>query len=140
MPSLPASATDTRYSVLLVDDDAAVLETLEAVLASEFDVATCTSGSHALRLLEEAKRFHVVSADFDMPGMNGVQLLQRVSALRYPIGCLLLTGAEEHTPAVGGRSYHVLLKPVDPQRLLRTVLHLARITVMKRFVGSLPGG
>lgn len=127
---------EKRYRVLLVDDDPRVLDTLQAVLGDDADVVTCTSAERALSLLESGS-FHVVSTDFKMPQMNGVELLQKVAALPFPVGCLLVTGADEYIRTRGPSPYYVLLKPVDPTRLISMVMQLARITEMKRSVGSL---
>src|SRR3954469_11983595 len=63
--------------VLLVDDDARLLASMEAVLADEFAVRACTSGREALRALD-GETFHVVCTDWQMPGMNGVEFWRAV--------------------------------------------------------------
>lgn len=128
-----------RYRVLVVDDDPSVLESMLAVLCDDVDVATAPSGERALELLE-ASSFHVVCSDYLMPDMNGSELLKRVTALPTPTGCLMITGAEEYFRTKKESRYYVLLKPLDPDRLLGMVLHLARLTEMKRSVGRLSSG
>jgi len=62
-------------AVLLIADDDADLRTVFSVLFTRrgFTVLTATDGAHALRLARQ-HRPDVVLTDFDMPGMDGVQL------------------------------------------------------------------
>ena len=68
------------YRVLLVDDDARLLESMEAVLTGQFGVRCCASGQEALHLLDQ-ESFHVVCADWQMPGMDGVEFFQQSEQL-----------------------------------------------------------
>ena len=122
-----------RYRVLLVDDDELLLRSMAANLESEFDIVTCNSADRALTLITGGD-FHVVCTDYSMPGMTGLELLERVANLSHPVGCLLVTGASaflnrEH----GGPSNHyVLVKPIAQERLSTLILQLARTAEMKR--------
>jgi DNA-binding NtrC family response regulator len=124
-------AIEQRYRVLAVDDDDHGLATIAAVLSADVDVVTAPSAERALMLIER-EPFHVVCSDFKMGGMNGVELLQRVSALPYAVGCLLLTGTDEYFRNDEGSPYFVLVKPFNPERLIALVLQLARNADMKR--------
>ena len=133
------SSPDVRFRVLVVDDDPAVVESMQAVLWDDVDVTTAHSGGRAMELIETSN-FHVVCSDYLMPGMNGAELLRRASALPQPVGCLMITGADEYFQAKTGSRYYVLLKPVDPERLLNMVMHLGRMIEMKRSVERLSSG
>ena len=67
--------------VLLVDDDPNVLMGYKRNLRLEFTIVTATSGKEALFLLTRAEPFAVVVADFNMPGMNGIEFLAQVKVL-----------------------------------------------------------
>ena len=125
-----------RFKVLVVDDEKNVLESIAGVLSDDVDVVCCASGGQALKLFDGGQ-FHVVCADFQMPGMNGIQLLQEVSKRSPSTGCLLLTGADGYLKRPGHSQYYVLLKPFDPERLITLVLQLARIAGMKSAVGRM---
>lgn len=130
------AAASKRCRVLVVDDDIDFLDSIEAVLSEEMDVVTCTSGEQALRVIAST-RFHLVCADYNMPGMNGLELLDRVTQLHQTTSALLITGSENYGRVHGQSRYHVLLKPFDPERLLSLAVRLARLTEMKRSVQSL---
>jgi DNA-binding NtrC family response regulator len=132
-PSGSSSSTAARYKVLLVDDDAFVLRSMAAALEFELEVATCNSAERALALLKTGD-FHVVCSDYSMDGMTGVDLLEKVAELPEPMGCLLVTGSSSFIgrDGAGAGDHYVLMKPVDPERLSKLILQLARTAEMKR--------
>lgn len=133
------SSSDVRFRVLVVDDEPSVVESLHAILHDEVDVTTAHSGERAAELLLTSS-FHVVCSDYLMPGMDGAELLRRASLLSESVGCLMITGAHEYFGAKMGTRHYVLLKPVDPERLLTMILHLGRMVEMKRSVERLASG
>jgi len=142
MPRVGASASPEtpppdggRFKVLLVDDDLSVLRSLAAVLQFDVDVVTCTSAERALNLLREGQ-FHVVCSDYSMPGMDGLELFERIAQLPVRVACLLLTGS---THFGQGRSVdqYVLTKPTDPAHLSAVIAQLASATEGKRRADSM---
>jgi DNA-binding NtrC family response regulator len=126
-------ASDARYRVLLVDDDDAVLRSLAAALELEVDVVTCSSAERALELLQK-EDFDVVCSDYSMPGMNGLELFERVAKLKMPVACLLLTGSSSFIGRSGTVNEYVLTKPVEPARLSGLLVQLAHTAQLKRQV------
>jgi signal transduction histidine kinase len=76
--------------VLYVDDDAANLVVFESGLGSAFPVLTTTSGEQALTLLKQHE-VAVLLADQRMPGMTGVQLMERVHAEHPDVVRMIIT-------------------------------------------------
>ena len=110
--------------VLAVDDDPATLELIQTVLQSHScEVLTATSGGAALAILSE-KRVDAVILDLLMPGMNGLEIADRIresEALRN-IPLLVLTGQEltvAQRETVAGYAQRILHKadPWDQQLL-----------------------
>lgn len=72
-----------RCSILIVDDDATMLEVLEdTLIILQQDVMTAQSGAEALRLLE-THTFDVILSDLRMPVMDGAELYAQISK-RWP--------------------------------------------------------
>jgi DNA-binding NtrC family response regulator len=127
-----APPAEERCKVLVVDDDSRFLHSMEAVLSEHVTVVACTSAEQALRMLSTST-FHVVCSDFGMPGINGTDFLERVSALPYFVSTLLITGSEKYIRSSQPTNQHyVLLKPFEPTRLVGLVLQLATVARMKR--------
>lgn len=89
---LPARGGEPR-ALLVVDDDAVMLEILAEFLAHDgYRIFTAGSGADALDLLAR-ERVHVILCDQWMPGMSGTGLLERVHAL-YPHTVRLILSAQ----------------------------------------------
>jgi PAS domain S-box-containing protein len=112
-----------KASILLVDDRAANLLALEAILDSlDQHLVRATSGEEALEKLQE-QEFAVILMDVRMPGMDGLRtaevISQRESAARVPI--IFLTAVPiANADVVSGYArgaVDFLLKPFDPEIL-----------------------
>lgn len=67
-----------KKSILIVDDEASIVESLQEILEHEgFDVRVAANGKQALAQLAEALP-SVLLTDFMMPVMNGLQLMEAV--------------------------------------------------------------
>jgi two-component system phosphate regulon response regulator PhoB len=64
--------------VLVADDDAAVCALLELVLTPIADVTTVGDAETALALLATQPPFDAIVSDFMLPGINGLEFVQRV--------------------------------------------------------------
>lgn len=126
-------ASQAKYSVLIVDDDANVRTSVASLLSDEVDATMAASAQQALELLKD-RSFHVVISDFAMPGMNGRALLAEIERMREYVSCLLITGSDRYQPFAGQTRHYVLFKPFDPERLLSMVRELGRVAEMKRSV------
>jgi PAS domain S-box-containing protein len=87
------SRTDT-IRVLHVDDDPTFVDMVATFLEREddrIDVVTATSGDDGLTVLDETAVDCVVS-DYDMPGLNGIEFLERVRDAHGDLPFVLFTG------------------------------------------------
>ena len=80
-------------SVLLIDDDASVLESCKGILEQEpgFSVVTRSRGNDALELLE-TRNFDVIISDYSMPDIDGIALLREVRTRGCRSLFVILTG------------------------------------------------
>ena len=83
--------------ILIVDDDAWVLESLSLSLReSGHEITTANNGNDAIQLLlnraKQNEQFDLVITDLGMPDMNGGELAQRVKAISKDTPVVLLTG------------------------------------------------
>jgi CheY-like chemotaxis protein len=87
-----------QYSILCVDDDLIGLTTRAAVLeAVGYSVSAFSCPLMALKC--DASKFHLAVLDFDMPGLNGFQLLLRLRAARATFPIVLLSGMTHDVPS-----------------------------------------
>src|SRR5690606_22845735 len=140
-PSGPAAGRRTRTSgwpaswrdlmteeVLLLDDDAVMLNILAGVLSSAgFTCLVANHAREALSLIEQRPQIAVVVSDVFMPEVTGLQFVNRLNAtkLRHvPPRVLLLTGQPSLATAVDALRLGVrdfLVKPIRPPELIEAV-------------------
>lgn len=116
---------ESSHWILLVDDDADVLAALTGTLSGEgYELAVCTSGEEALEQVER-REFAAVIADQHMPGMKGLELLERVRTLQPDASRLLITGmlqVETLIAAINrGEIYRFIAKPWSRGEVVATV-------------------
>jgi adenylate cyclase len=111
-------------SVLLVDDEARVLDSLEALLAMDHRVLRADRPDAALEILAREEVALVIS-DQRMPGMLGTELLARARDVAPDTVRVLLTAftdADALMDSINAANiYHFILKPWDPTELTHTV-------------------
>jgi DNA-binding NtrC family response regulator len=119
----PACAS-CKASILIVDDDTVVRESLTKWFESEdYQVGAATGGQHALALLE-ARQWDVLLVDIKMPGIDGMELQSRVRAIDCNLPVILMTGyatVESAIRALKNGAYDYITKPFDPDELVHLV-------------------
>jgi len=69
-------------TVLVVDDEPAILKLIATMLEAEHSVITAESGVEALTILESYHdRIDLIVTDVMMPGMTGLELLERLESI-----------------------------------------------------------
>jgi CheY-like chemotaxis protein len=112
---------DNKHTVLCVDDEQNILNSLKRLLRKEgYRFLTSSSGTEAIKLLEQ-NEVHVVISDQRMPEMSGTEFLAIVKE-QYPDAIrIILTGYTELdsiTQSINkGHVYKLLLKPWNDQNL-----------------------
>jgi CheY-like chemotaxis protein len=105
--------------VLVIDDEMAVLRTVERLLSREgHEVMTAESASDAFFLLATfARSFDVILCDVHLPGMDGEAFLARLAPLDAARLAFMTGGAcgNENDGMLSGRE--VLRKPLDAEKL-----------------------
>src|SRR5437763_619382 len=109
--------------ILLVDDDAALLQALPQALSlrvNNLQVDTCDSAFEALEQIQDHDYDAIVS-DIKMPGMDGLALLEKIQELRPETPTLLISGHGEHDLAIQalrGGAYDFIQKPIEREYLV----------------------
>ncbi len=125
-------------SVLLVDDDPALLRAFRRLLEADgYAVQIAADGAEAVALLKTA-RFDVVLCDIDMPHLDGIAVLRAVRASDWDLPVVLITGKPDVRTAIeavelGALRY--LVKPVERAELLATMqraTQLRQLAALKR--------
>lgn len=83
----------TRATILVVEDDALIAMTTADMLHDlGHTVIEVASGQGALEVLERDDAVDLVMTDHEMPGMTGLELIDRIATLRPDLPVMLVTG------------------------------------------------
>lgn len=131
----PMAHNRYRCSVLLVDDEPAILTMLARQLGHEFDVRTAETAV-AARAAVSDRPPDVVVADLQLPDGCGIGLLDWVRAATPAAARVLMTGTarlEDAVEAINRCQVHrLVLKPWTPDDLLNTLRGVARTLLLER--------
>ena len=113
-----------KASILIVDDNESILETLSAILEEKgYRTDTAKNGREAI---EKAKTnfYNVALLDIRLPDIEGTKLLTKIEETTPRMVKIMITGYAALENAVealnlGADAY--IMKPVDPENLLKTI-------------------
>jgi phosphoserine phosphatase RsbU/P len=132
-------SNNSRARILVVDDDAISRKILAQLLASAgHDSRECEDGAKALQLIH-AKRPSLLLLDFDMPGLNGAEVLRRLRSDADPavaqIPAIMLTGhgsEESEVSCLQAGADDFVTKPINAAVLLARIETQLRLRSMRR--------
>ncbi len=111
--------------ILVVDDDEVVLGAVcKALRPDNYAIVTAQSADEALKLLSESS-YGVVITDLMMPGMDGLELLQRIHDMRAKSETIMITGYPTIQTALRAKrlgAFEYVTKPFTRQELRSVVV------------------
>ncbi|RLB28890.1 MAG: sigma-54-dependent Fis family transcriptional regulator, partial [Deltaproteobacteria bacterium] len=111
-------------TILVVDDEASILRSVEGILSDEgFEVVCADSGSRALEMIEEVMP-DLVLLDIWMPDMDGIQTLERIKSAHPGLQVIMMSGhgtIETAVKATKVGAYDFIEKPLSLEKLLLSV-------------------
>ncbi|MFA6414024.1 MAG: sigma-54 dependent transcriptional regulator, partial [Syntrophales bacterium] len=108
-----------RYKILIVDDDRLLQNSLNNILAENYDVIIAGSGEAALQALKK-QDVDLVLLDIRLPGIDGVETLRQIKGAGDNTGVIMMTAYEDiktviTSMKIGASDY--LVKPLDVEEL-----------------------
>ena len=122
------SASKTRtIRILHVEDNQAVAGVIKETLESEgWQVEACADGADALERITSDGHYDLLLLDYDLPGLNGIELLQQARALaqrrEIPVIVFSGTAVEEAVMRAGADAF--LRKPEDISSVVEVIARL----------------
>ena len=129
-----------RQTILLVDDEEDIRESLKALFETCLDgveVLVAPGGQAALDQMEKSP-VDVVISDYKMPGMNGLEFLQRAAKKAPSVPRILVTAFPDLEIAIRAINEanieNFFTKPFEPEQVLqvvKTLLHEQRVQELR---------
>lgn len=126
----------SKVSILWADDEIEHLKPHIIFLREKgYDVQTANSGDQALEMVGK-QEYDIVFLDENMPGLSGLETLNRLKNSKPGLPVIMITKSEEERimeDAIGSKISDYLIKPVNPNQIL---LSLKKILDNKRLVNE----
>ena len=110
--------------ILWVDDEMELLKAHILFLEKKgYEVVTVTNGTDAIELCQQ-KTFDLIMLDEMMPGLSGLETLQKIKEITPATPVVMCTKSEEENimdQAIGSKIADYLIKPVNPNQILLTL-------------------
>lgn len=113
-----------RVTILVVDDDPAMAESLaDAIMTEGYDVDMACDGTAAIEMVRK-KAYDAIIIDVRMPGIDGIGALKVVKSMRSSIRVMMMTayvGSEALEDALKEGACGIWYKPLEMERVLAFV-------------------
>ncbi len=111
-------------SILVVDDEAGIRESLEVLLSLEnYTVKTAVDGEEGLRMLDQSN-FDLILLDLALPGQSGLELLPRFKERQPDLPIIMITAygtVDNVVEAIRAGAENFVQKPWDNEKLLADI-------------------
>src|SRR2546427_2765557 len=128
-----------RPVILVVDDDPGVRESFRLILEAHYDVLDAPDGPQPLDTVRSAQ-VDLVLLDIRLPGMDGIEVLERIKAIDEGVEVILVTAVKTVRTAVAAMklgAFDYLTKPFEEDELLQLVRRALETRSLEREVGFL---
>ncbi len=118
--------SDRSVRILVVEDEAVVLQTLQLILKQHgYEVRGARDGAEALKIAPEFSP-NILLCDINLPDTDGIQVSLDIKKAHPECRIVLLSGEITSTELLDdaerhGYRFEVLAKPTEPQHLLRVL-------------------
>ena len=128
--------------ILIVDDDADAVRTLEqALTGAGYSAVSTTTDPRAVRALHRAHDYDLILLDVLMPGMDGFQVMEGLKEYERDgyLPVLALTAEPGHlTQALRYGARDFLRKPFDVEELLLRVRNMIEVRLLYKECAAVP--
>ena len=114
----------SKERILWADDEIDLLKPHILFLQNKgYEVETVTNGRDAIDMLSN-QIFNLIILDENMPGISGLEALQRIKIMQPNVPVIMITKSEEENimnQAIGSEIADYLIKPVNPMQILLSI-------------------
>lgn len=118
-----------KVSILIVDDEESVRDSLyNWFIEDDYKVECAEDAKKALSILE-SENFDIILADIKMPGMDGMEMLKRIKALKKDAIVIIMTAfatIDTAVQALKDGAFDYVTKPFDPDDLSHLIRNASK--------------
>jgi len=112
-----------KRSILVVDDELSVRESIRMILNPKYDVYTAENGNEALQCIQKDK-IDIVTLDLKMPGLSGIEVLKQIKKRNSDIEVIVISAygtPQNHQEAVRHGAGDFIIKPFNAPDLINCI-------------------
>ena len=112
-----------KKSILVVDDESGVRDSIRMILKPQYDVYMAADGSEALQCIQKDK-IDIVTLDLTMPGLSGIEILKQIKEWNADIEVIVISAygtPQNHQDAVRHGAGDFIIKPFNAPDLINSV-------------------
>ncbi len=113
-----------KIRILWTDDEIDLLRPYIIFLKEKgYEVMTASNGDDAIRLVQKY-HFDLIFLDENMPGLSGLETLNKIKTVLFSVPVIMITKSEEENimdAAIGSKIADYLIKPVNPNQILLAI-------------------
>jgi len=127
-----------KTNIMVTDDARGIRESIKVIFEDQFNVQEASSGDEALEKLKNGQTYLVI-LDVLMPGMDGIETLEKIKAMNADVEVCILTSVSDfkiinRVKELG--AFDFITKPFDVERIRAIILEMENRLKMR---GILPG-
>jgi DNA-binding NtrC family response regulator len=112
-----------KWSILIVDDEFGVRESLRMILKTYYEIYTAAGGEESLNIMKERK-IHLITLDLNMPKLSGIETLREIRKIDGEIPVIIITGYgtqkdEKEALLYGARAF--ISKPFNTSQITTVI-------------------
>ncbi len=118
-----------RISILIVDDELSVRDSLYNWFIEDGYVVECAEDAKKALSILESQDFDIILADIKMPGMDGMEMLRRIKAIKKETVVIMMTAfatVDTAVQALKEGAFDYVTKPFDPDDLTHLIRNAAK--------------
>ena len=91
MPPARGPNMKSKGSILIVDDEFGVRESLRILLQPYYEISTAQGGEEVLKVIRERK-IDLITLDLNMPKLSGIETLREIRKIDSEVPVIIITG------------------------------------------------
>jgi DNA-binding NtrC family response regulator len=119
-----------KISILIVDDEESVRDSLYSWFIEDRYRVECAENAKVALSMLESESFDIILADIKMPGMDGLEMLRRIKAMRKESIVIVMTAfatVDTAVQALKDGAFDYVTKPFDPDDLSHLIRNAAKL-------------
>ena len=122
-----------KISILIVDDEESVRDSLYSWFIEDRYRVECAENAKVALSMLESESFDIILADIKMPGMDGLEMLRRIKAMRKESIVIMMTAfatVDTAVQALKDGAFDYVTKPFDPDDLSHLIRNAAKLITL----------